>query len=180
MLLAQGAGTPPPRVRLRQRGGQKRRPKGEVRASAVPANRAAIRAAAAGAVASRGTRANWRRRTSSSGANPSTKPTAPAVMPPIFAAGQRARTCWRSGVALADKHGELVGEATGKHSPALTLATADSVAIAEYIHSVHATAMSGPGSPPGRNPTNVELNVLVGDAKAGASAFGTCARHVTR
>ncbi len=33
--------------------------------------------------------------------------------------------------------------------------------------------MSGQGSPPGRNPTNVELNVLVGDAKAGAAAFGT-------
>lgn len=86
--------------------------------------------------------------------------------------GQKGTNLLRSGVALTDKHGELVGEAIGKHSPALTLVTADSVAIAEYIHSVHAT-MGGQGSPPGRNPTNVELNVLVGDAKAGASAFGT-------
>jgi hypothetical protein len=31
--------------------------------------------------------------------------------------------------------------------------------------------MSGQGSPPGRNPTNVELNVLVGDAKAGETYF---------
>lgn len=78
----------------------------------------------------------------------------------------------RSGVALTDKHGELVAEAIGKHNPALTLVRDDSVAIAEYIHSVHAT-MGGQGSPPGRNPTNVELNVLVGDAKAGEAAFGT-------
>jgi cytochrome c oxidase cbb3-type subunit 3 len=78
----------------------------------------------------------------------------------------------RSGVALTDKHGELVSEAIGKHNPALTVVSADSMAIAEYIHSVHAT-MGGQGSPPGRNPTNVELNVLVGDAKAGEAAFGT-------
>jgi hypothetical protein len=31
--------------------------------------------------------------------------------------------------------------------------------------------MSGQGSPPGRNPTGIELNVLVGDAKAGATYF---------
>ena len=76
----------------------------------------------------------------------------------------------RSGIALADQHGELVGAVVARHSPALTLAPADTVAIAEYIHSVHAT-MSGQGSPPGRNPTGIELNVLVGDAKAGAAYF---------
>jgi len=78
----------------------------------------------------------------------------------------------RSGVALRDQHGELVGEEVAKHKPALTLVQTDVVAIAEYIHSVHAT-MGGQGSPPGRNPTNVDLNVLVGDAKAGEAAFGT-------
>ena len=31
--------------------------------------------------------------------------------------------------------------------------------------------MSGQGSPPGRNPTGIELNVLVGDAKAGETYF---------
>ena len=77
----------------------------------------------------------------------------------------------RSGIALSDQHGELVGAAIGRHSPTLTLAQADSVAIAEYIHSVHAT-MSGQGSPPGRNPTGIELKVLVGDAKAGEAYFG--------
>src|SRR6476660_3295613 len=84
--------------------------------------------------------------------------------------GPKGTNLLRSGIALQDKHGEMVGEAIGKHSPALTLVSADSVAIAEYIHSIHAT-MSGQGSPPGRNPTNVELNVLVGDPKAGEAAF---------
>ena len=56
------------------------------------------------------------------------------------------------------------------HAPALTLFAADTGAIAEYIHSVHAT-MGGQGSPPGRNPTNLDLNVLVGDAKAGEAVF---------
>jgi cytochrome c oxidase cbb3-type subunit 3 len=78
----------------------------------------------------------------------------------------------RSGVALRDQHGELVGAEVAKHNPPLTLVAADTVAIAEYLHSVHAT-MGGQGSPPGRNPTGVELNVLVGDAKAGEAAFGT-------
>ena len=76
----------------------------------------------------------------------------------------------RSGVALADEHGELVGASVAKHTPALTIVGADVVAISEYIHSVHAT-MGGQGSPPGRNPTSVELNVLVGDAVAGARTF---------
>ena len=83
----------------------------------------------------------------------------------------------RSGTALSDKQGEQIGAAIGKHTPAITLVKGDSDAIAEYIHSVHAT-MGGQGSPPGRNPTNVELNVLVGDAAAGqtvfAAACGTC------
>jgi cytochrome c oxidase cbb3-type subunit 3 len=76
----------------------------------------------------------------------------------------------RSGTALGDQKGELITAAIGKHTPAITLIPADSLAVAEYIHSVHAT-MGGQGSPPGRNPTDVELNVLVGDAKAGESYF---------
>ena len=76
----------------------------------------------------------------------------------------------RSGVALRDQKGELIGARVAKHTPPLTLTAADTVAIAEYIHSVHAT-MGGQGSPPGRNPTNVTLNVLVGDAKNGESTF---------
>ena len=54
--------------------------------------------------------------------------------------------------------------------PALSPVQADVVAIAEYVHSVHAT-MAGQGSPPGRNPTGIELNVLVGDPKAGDTIF---------
>jgi mono/diheme cytochrome c family protein len=78
----------------------------------------------------------------------------------------------RSGIALRDQKGELIATTVASHRPALTLVEADTVAIAEYIHSVHAT-MGGQGSPPGRNPTNVTLNVLVGDAKTGATTFGT-------
>ena len=76
----------------------------------------------------------------------------------------------RSGVALRDRKGELIGARVATHTPPLTLTEADTVAIAEYIHSVHAT-MGGQGSPPGRNPTNVTLNVLVGDAKNGETTF---------
>jgi hypothetical protein len=46
----------------------------------------------------------------------------------------------------------------------------DAVAVAEYIHSVLATT-GGQGSPPGRNPVGVQLNILVGDAKAGEAYF---------
>jgi cytochrome c oxidase cbb3-type subunit 3 len=83
----------------------------------------------------------------------------------------------RSGVALRDQQGDLIGARLTKHAPPVNLVPTDTVAVAEYIHSVHAT-MSGQGSPPGRNPTNVTLDVLVGDAKAGATTFaarcGTC------
>jgi cytochrome c oxidase cbb3-type subunit 3 len=76
----------------------------------------------------------------------------------------------RSGTALRDEKGELVTLAVSRHTPAIRLVEADTVAIAEYIHSIHAT-MGGQGSPPGRNPTNVALNVLVGDARAGEAEF---------
>ena len=76
----------------------------------------------------------------------------------------------RSGVALRDQKGELIGARLVKHTPPITLNEADTIAIAEYVHSVHAT-MGGQGSPPGRNPTNVTLNVLVGDPKNGEATF---------
>lgn len=44
------------------------------------------------------------------------------------------------------------------------------VAVAEYIHSVLATT-GGQGSPPGRNPVGMQLNILVGDAKSGEQYF---------
>lgn len=78
----------------------------------------------------------------------------------------------RSGVALRDQHGELIGARAAKHAPPLTLAQNDTVAIAEYIHSIHAT-MAGQGSPPGRIPTGITLNVLVGDPKTGEATFKT-------
>lgn len=88
-----------------------------------------------------------------------------------FRGGPNGPNLLRSGVALRDQHGELVTAEVSKHNPPLTLVAADTAAIAEYLHSVHAT-MGGQGSPPGRNPTGIELNVLVGDAKAGEAAFG--------
>jgi cytochrome c oxidase cbb3-type subunit 3 len=89
---------------------------------------------------------------------------------PDLRGGAKGANLLRSGIALSDQHGELVASAVAKHAPALTLVNADIVAVAEYIHSVHAT-MGGQGSPPGRNPTDVVLNVLVGDAKAGQTYF---------
>lgn len=76
----------------------------------------------------------------------------------------------RSGVALRDQKGELIGARLAKHKLPITLIEADTVAVAEYIHSLHAS-MGGQGSPPGRNPTNVTLNVLVGDPKTGEATF---------
>jgi cytochrome c oxidase cbb3-type subunit III len=76
----------------------------------------------------------------------------------------------RSGVALRDQHGELIAARLAKHTPPITLIQTDSTAIAEYIHSIHAT-MSGQGSPPGRFPQNLNLDILVGDPKAGQAAF---------
>jgi len=78
----------------------------------------------------------------------------------------------RSQAALKDQHGELIGAEVAKHTPQLTLVEADSIAIAEYIHSILATT-GGQGSPPGRNPVGLQLNVLVGDARAGAAYFDT-------
>src|SRR5436305_13552840 len=78
--------------------------------------------------------------------------------------------------ALNDQHVELVGKSYAYHNPKINLNEADSVAIAEYIHSVLVTT-GGQGSPPGRNPAGVQLNVLVGDAKAGERYFDkVCAR----
>jgi cytochrome c oxidase cbb3-type subunit 3 len=76
----------------------------------------------------------------------------------------------RSGTALSDQHGELVAKAVADHNPKINLVEVDSVAVAEYIHSILATT-GGQGSPPGRNPAGVQLNVLVGDAKAGEAYF---------
>jgi cytochrome c oxidase cbb3-type subunit 3 len=77
-----------------------------------------------------------------------------------------------SGMTLSDKQGELVVAAVSKHTPPISLGPADTVAIGEYIHSILATG-GGQGSPPGRNPTGSVLNVLVGDAAAGKTAFGS-------
>jgi cytochrome c oxidase cbb3-type subunit 3 len=76
----------------------------------------------------------------------------------------------RSGTALDDQHGELVGKAVADHDPKINLVETDTVAVAEYIHSILATT-GGQGSPPGRNPVGLQLNILVGDAKAGEAYF---------
>jgi cytochrome c oxidase cbb3-type subunit 3 len=67
--------------------------------------------------------------------------------------------------ALNDQHGELIGAELLKHTAPITLAGGDPVAVAEYIHSVLATT-GGQGSPPNR-PDGSNLNILVGDPKAG-------------
>lgn len=82
----------------------------------------------------------------------------------------------RSEVTMNDQSGELIQPVIreGRRNPgmppmpAIDLATDDIRAIAEYIHSILATAR-GQGSPPPGPP--VTLNVLVGDANAGRAYF---------
>ena len=79
----------------------------------------------------------------------------------------------RSEVVLMDQHGELIlpivrGARAERGMPALPLPDADVFAVAEYIHSVLATAR-GQGAPP---ESEAPLpNALVGDAKAGEVYF---------
>jgi cytochrome c oxidase cbb3-type subunit III len=82
----------------------------------------------------------------------------------------------RSQDSLNDQRGELIGKAVAGHNPKIVLNQGDTVAVAEYIHSVLATT-GGQGSPPGRNPVGLKLDILVGDAKTGQRYFdNVCAR----
>ena len=84
----------------------------------------------------------------------------------------------RSQLVLNDQKGELIGPVVrnGRQTPGLSpmppfpqMSDEDLRALAEYIHSVAAT-MRGQGSPPpGAEPD--DLNIVVGDAKAGAAYF---------
>lgn len=83
----------------------------------------------------------------------------------------------RSPVTLADKQGELIkpiilqgrlNTGGGPVMPPMTMSDEDIRAVAEYIHSVLASA-AGQGAPPPGPP--VVLNILVGDARAGQAYF---------
>jgi cytochrome c oxidase cbb3-type subunit III len=84
----------------------------------------------------------------------------------------------RSQLVLNDQHGELIVPVVknGRQNPgmppmpALPLGEEDVKAIAEFIHSV-AFTMQGQGSPPPGE--EVELNIVVGDAKAGEAYFAS-------
>jgi cytochrome c oxidase cbb3-type subunit 3 len=76
----------------------------------------------------------------------------------------------RSALAMDDQHGELIKANLAKHNPPVNLVETDVVATSEYIHSVLAT-MGSQGSPPGRNPVGLHLNVLSGDPQAGKTYF---------
>jgi cytochrome c oxidase cbb3-type subunit III len=84
----------------------------------------------------------------------------------------------RSQLVLNDQHGELILPVVknGRQNPgmppmpAVPLSDEDVKAVAEYIHSV-AFTMRGQGSPPPGE--EVELNIVVGDAKAGAAYFAS-------
>src|SRR5688572_32775447 len=91
----------------------------------------------------------------------------------------------RSQLMLNDQHGELLLPVVrnGRQNPgmppmpALPLADDDVKAVAEYIHSVVFT-MRGQGAPPPGE--EVELNIVVGDAKAGAAYFAKIGRASCR
>jgi cytochrome c oxidase cbb3-type subunit 3 len=79
----------------------------------------------------------------------------------------------RSGVVLADQHGELIapiiqGGRRDQGMPAIPMAPDDMTAVAEYLHSIISTAR-GQGAPPPGPP--VVLNILVGNAAAGQAYF---------
>ena len=82
----------------------------------------------------------------------------------------------RSQVALNDLDGELMGPiiTQGRQTPgvaampAIQLSADDVKAVAAYVHSVQAT-MRGQGSPPPG--TEVQPDILVGDARAGEAYF---------
>jgi len=82
----------------------------------------------------------------------------------------------RSQIVLNDQHGELIGEIiqNGRSTPGmpemppLQVSVQDSVAVAEFIHSVWARQSGQGGPPPGEE---VQLNIVVGDAAAGEVFF---------
>lgn len=83
----------------------------------------------------------------------------------------------RSQLVLNDQNGELIGPVvkSGRMNPGMpvmppfpTMSDEDIKAIATYIHSVTATAR-GQGAPPAG--PDIELNIVVGDAKAGEAYF---------
>jgi cytochrome c oxidase cbb3-type subunit III len=84
--------------------------------------------------------------------------------------GDKGTNLLRSGTLNNDKDGQLLAAAVKQHEPPFNFIMDDVLAMEGYLHSILAT-MGGQGSPPGRNPTAVELNVLVGDAAGGAKVF---------
>ena len=79
----------------------------------------------------------------------------------------------RSQVMLSDQHGELLlpivrGSRADKGMPPLPIPDADVIAIAEYIHAVHASAGRQGSPPPSEAPPP---NIVVGDAAAGQAYF---------
>jgi cytochrome c oxidase cbb3-type subunit 3 len=82
----------------------------------------------------------------------------------------------RSQLVLNDQHGELILPVVRNgrqipgmpQMPALPLSDDDVKAVAEFIHSVAATMRGQGAPPPGAEP---ELNIVVGDARAGEGYF---------
>jgi cytochrome c oxidase cbb3-type subunit 3 len=91
---------------------------------------------------------------------------------PDMRGGDKGTNLLRSGTIHNDQKAEFLAAAVKQHVPPFNFVMDDVVAMESYLHSVLAT-MGGQGSPPGRNPTGVDLNVLVGDAAGGAKVFDT-------
>ena len=146
------ASHPPVRIR------HLRPPAAASRTAEAAHRRADARAAAGAAADSRSSPGRSRPRTSSSAARRSTRPTAPAATRRICADGRgknpnllrRASRCAiRRASSIAARH-------HAAHAALHAASRPTRSPIAEYIHSIHAT-MGGQGSPPGRNPTNVDV-----------------------
>jgi hypothetical protein len=70
---------------------------------------------------------------------------------PDFRGTEKGTRLLRSLTSLNDQHGELIGRAVAEHNPKINLMELDTVAVAEYLHSVLAT-VGGQGVRPDEIP----------------------------
>ena len=115
----------------------------------------------------------WTRPSSSAAVACTSARAAPATAWTRAAGSWAVPTCLRSQLVLNDQDGELIAPVIKNGRPGtlmvpLAVADADIKAIAGYLHGLQAQGSNQGGPPPG---PPVELNILLGDAKAGEKYF---------